>query len=72
MLRAREVKDRIERNTTLDKLHGTADSASHFQQPLNYQAIYIDENDIAAYTVKTIDDTHTINKTLHLMPPENI
>ncbi|KAK9082432.1 hypothetical protein Syun_031174 [Stephania yunnanensis] len=38
----------------------------------NAKAIYVDENDIATYTVKTIDDPRTINKTLHLMPPENI
>ena len=35
-------------------------------------AIYVDEDDIATYTVKTIDDPRTLNKTLYLRPPENI
>ncbi|KAK9148186.1 hypothetical protein Scep_006943 [Stephania cephalantha] len=38
----------------------------------NAKAIYLDENDIATYTIKTIDDSRTINKTLHLMPSKNI
>ncbi|KAK9103027.1 hypothetical protein Sjap_020281 [Stephania japonica] len=37
----------------------------------NAKAIYLDEDDIATYTIKTIDDPRTINKTLHLMPPNN-
>lgn len=32
----------------------------------------MDEDDIATYTIKTIDDPRTLNKTLHLRPPENI
>lgn len=35
-------------------------------------AIYVDEDDIATYTIKTIDDPRTLNKTLYLRPPENI
>ena len=31
----------------------------------------MDEDDIATYTIKTIDDPRTMNKTLHLRPPEN-
>ncbi|XXG78093.1 hypothetical protein AAC387_Pa08g2111 [Persea americana] len=38
----------------------------------NVKAIYVDEDDIATYTVKTIDDPRTLNKTLYLRPPENI
>ncbi|KAK9082433.1 hypothetical protein Syun_031175 [Stephania yunnanensis] len=37
----------------------------------NAKAIYLDEDDIATYTIKTIDHPRTINKTLHLMPPKN-
>ncbi|CAB4279030.1 unnamed protein product [Prunus armeniaca] len=37
-----------------------------------YRAVSIvDEDDIAAYTIKTIDDPRTLNKTLYLRPPEN-
>ncbi|XXG78095.1 hypothetical protein AAC387_Pa08g2111 [Persea americana] len=36
------------------------------------KAIYVDEDDIATYTVKTIDDPRTLDKTLYLRPPENI
>lgn len=32
----------------------------------------MDEDDIATYTIKTIDDPRTLNKTLYLRPPENI
>ncbi|KAM6555415.1 hypothetical protein CsatB_002434 [Cannabis sativa] len=38
----------------------------------NKKAIYIDEDDIAKYTIKTIDDPRTMNKTVHLRPPKNI
>ncbi|KAL7164719.1 hypothetical protein ACSBR2_040593 [Camellia fascicularis] len=38
----------------------------------NPKAIYVDEDDIAKYTIRTIDDPRTLNKTLYLRPPENI
>ncbi|RVX04867.1 Bifunctional pinoresinol-lariciresinol reductase 2 [Vitis vinifera] len=38
----------------------------------NQKAIYVDEDDIAMYTIKTIDDPRTLNKTLYLRPPQNI
>ncbi|KAF8378965.1 hypothetical protein HHK36_028391 [Tetracentron sinense] len=38
----------------------------------NQKAIYVDEDDIATYTIKTIDDIRTLNKTLYLRPHENI
>ena len=34
--------------------------------------IFVDEDDVATYTVKTIDDPRTLNKTLYLRPQENI
>ncbi|KAF5725457.1 bifunctional pinoresinol-lariciresinol reductase 2-like [Tripterygium wilfordii] len=38
----------------------------------NVKAIYVDEDDIAMYTIKTIDDPRTINKTLYIRPLKNI
>ncbi|KAK4486309.1 hypothetical protein RD792_008980, partial [Penstemon davidsonii] len=38
----------------------------------NVKAIFMDEDDIATYTIKTIDDPHTLNKTVYLRPSENI
>lgn len=38
----------------------------------NQKAIYVDEDDIALYTIKTVDDPRTLNKTLYLRPPQNI
>ncbi|KAL3818315.1 hypothetical protein ACJIZ3_004220 [Penstemon smallii] len=38
----------------------------------NVKAIYMDEDDIATYTIKTIDDPRTLNKTVYLRPSENI
>jgi len=35
-------------------------------------AVFLDEDDVATYTVKAIDDPRTLNKTLYLRPPENI
>ena len=32
----------------------------------------MDEDDIAMYTIKTIDDPRTLNKTVYIRPPENI
>lgn len=38
----------------------------------NVKAIYVAEDDIASYTIKTIDDERTLNKTLYVRPPQNI
>lgn len=32
----------------------------------------MDEDDIATYTIKTIDDPRTLNKTVYIRPPQNI
>ncbi|KAI7993500.1 hypothetical protein LOK49_LG11G01981 [Camellia lanceoleosa] len=34
--------------------------------------IFLGEDDVATYTIKTIDDPRTLNKTVYLRPPENI
>ena len=34
--------------------------------------VYMDEDDVGLYTIKTIDDPRTLNKTLNIRPPENI
>ncbi|KAK7839258.1 isoflavone reductase like protein, partial [Quercus suber] len=38
----------------------------------NVKVVYVDEDYVALYTIKTIDDPRTLNKTLHIRPPENI
>ncbi|XP_047151135.1 isoflavone reductase homolog [Vigna umbellata] len=38
----------------------------------NVKAVFMDEDDVATYTIKTIDDPRTLNKTVYLRPPENI
>ncbi|XP_061343059.1 isoflavone reductase homolog [Gastrolobium bilobum] len=38
----------------------------------NVKVVYMDEDDVATYTIKTIDDPRTLNKTVYLRPPENI
>lgn len=35
-------------------------------------AIFLDEDDVGTYTIKTSDDPRTMNKTLYLRPQENI
>ncbi|KAK2630783.1 hypothetical protein QOZ80_UnG0725880 [Eleusine coracana subsp. coracana] len=35
-------------------------------------AIFVDENDVATYTIKSIDDPRTLNKTIYIKPQENI
>jgi len=35
-------------------------------------AVFLDEDDITTYAIKTIDDPRTLNKTVYLRPPENI
>ncbi|XP_065855302.1 isoflavone reductase homolog [Euphorbia lathyris] len=37
----------------------------------NVKVVFMDEDDVATYTIKTIDDPRTLNKTLYLRPPEN-
>ncbi|KAJ9166071.1 hypothetical protein P3X46_020870 [Hevea brasiliensis] len=38
----------------------------------NVKAIFNKEDDIATYTIKAVDDPRTLNKTLLIMPPNNI
>ncbi|KAK7844969.1 isoflavone reductase homolog [Quercus suber] len=38
----------------------------------NVKVVYMDEDDVALYTIKTIDDPRTLNKTLNIRPPENV
>lgn len=38
----------------------------------NVKAIFIDEDDVAMYTIKSIDDPLALNKTIYLRPRENI
>lgn len=37
-----------------------------------YAVVYMDEDDVATYTIKTIDDPRALNKTIYLRPQENI
>ena len=39
---------------------------------MHYVAVFVDEDDVAAYTIKTIDDPRTLNKTVYIRPLENI
>lgn len=38
----------------------------------NTKVIWVDEDDIATYTIKTLNDPRTLNKTLYIRPPANI
>ncbi|KAL2348537.1 hypothetical protein Fmac_002537 [Flemingia macrophylla] len=38
----------------------------------NVKGIYVTEENVAAYTIKAVDDPRTLNKTLHLRPPANV
>nr|GLL44343.1 isoflavone reductase homolog [Ipomoea trifida] len=38
----------------------------------NAKVAYMDEDDVATYTIKTIDDPRALNKTIYLRPQENI
>ncbi|KAL0393742.1 UNVERIFIED_CONTAM: Isoflavone reductase [Sesamum latifolium] len=38
----------------------------------NVKAVFMDEDDVATYTIKSIDDPRTLNKTIYLRPPENV
>jgi len=38
----------------------------------NVKVIFMDEDDVATYTIKSIDDPRSLNKTIYLRPPENI
>ncbi|KAL3598818.1 hypothetical protein D5086_006736 [Populus alba] len=38
----------------------------------NVKVVFMDEDDVATYAIKAIDDPRTLNKTLYLRPPENI
>ncbi|XVF52261.1 hypothetical protein PTKIN_Ptkin05aG0004900 [Pterospermum kingtungense] len=38
----------------------------------NVKVAFMDEDDVATYTIKAVDDPRTLNKTLYTSPPENI
>ncbi|KAJ3692491.1 hypothetical protein LUZ60_012841 [Juncus effusus] len=37
----------------------------------NTKAVFVDEEDVANYTIKAIDDPRTLNKILYMRPPKN-
>lgn len=37
-----------------------------------HAGVFMDEYDVATYTIKTLDDPRTLNKTVYLRPPANI
>eukprot|EP00253_Pinus_taeda_P036466 PITA_36466 len=39
---------------------------------VNVKAVWVDEDDVGTYTLKTIDDPRTLNKTVYIRPPQNI
>lgn len=39
---------------------------------LGFVAIFNEENDIATYTIKAVEDPRTVNKILYINPPNNI
>ena len=40
-------------------------------KPMFFAAVINKEEDIAAYTIKTVDDPRTLNKILYINPPKN-
>nr|P0DKC8.1 RecName: Full=Bifunctional pinoresinol-lariciresinol reductase; Short=LuPLR; Short=LuPLR1 [Linum usitatissimum] len=38
----------------------------------NVKVVYMDEDDVATYTIMTIEDDRTLNKTMYFRPPENV
>ncbi|XP_062204427.1 isoflavone reductase homolog [Phragmites australis] len=38
----------------------------------NVKVIFVDEDDVGTYTIKSVDDPRTLNKTIYLRPNENI
>lgn len=36
-----------------------------------FSAVFVAEEDVATYTIKSIDDPRTLNKILYMRPPEN-
>ncbi|XVF13727.1 hypothetical protein REPUB_Repub08aG0232600 [Reevesia pubescens] len=38
----------------------------------NVKVAFMDEDDVATYTIKAVDDPRTLNKTLYIRPPGNI
>ncbi|KAL1362001.1 hypothetical protein HN51_010300 [Arachis hypogaea] len=38
----------------------------------NTKGIFVKENDVAAFTISTVDDPRTLNKVLYLRPPGNV
>lgn len=35
-------------------------------------AVFMNEENVAEYTIEAVDDPRTLNKILHMRPPENI
>nr|AZL88517.1 pinoresinol-lariciresinol reductase 2.2 [Taiwania cryptomerioides] len=38
----------------------------------NVKGVWVDEDDVGIYTIKSIDDPRTLNKTMYIRPPMNI
>ncbi|PWS22946.1 hypothetical protein DKP78_15730, partial [Enterococcus faecium] len=37
----------------------------------NVKVFFVDENDVGTYTIKSIDDPRTLNKTIYIRPLDN-
>ncbi|KAK7827010.1 isoflavone reductase like protein a622-like [Quercus suber] len=55
--------------TDFDRVHAVEPAAHFFGVKAT---IFVKEEDIATYTIKAVDDPRTLNKIVHLRPPENI
>ncbi|KAL1321787.1 probable pinoresinol-lariciresinol reductase 3 isoform X3 [Arachis hypogaea] len=38
----------------------------------NTKGVFVKENDVAAFTISTVDEPRTLNKVLYLRPSENV
>nr|GEW16908.1 NAD(P)-binding domain-containing protein [Tanacetum cinerariifolium] len=55
-----------------EKLIGKQLEKTYLSEQEFLDAIFVEEDDIATYTIRTIDDPRTLNKTLYIRPPANI
>jgi hypothetical protein len=44
----------------------------HFHEWFPFAGVFMQESDVAAFTINAVDDPRTLNKVLYLRPPGNV
>lgn len=66
------VKGKINKNVSFNLFSSHCGKPIILNSFISYIVVFADEDDIAKYTAKTLNDPRTLNKTVNIRPPDNV